>query len=151
MVGLTPPIASDETEPSLDDWEDFVAEYLSHGPYMSSEPYPTDPPREEDLRYWLTSYLMGATFKDCSVMLRFPPGKVSPDWTFDNPHRDVSLPLMTAIDLDPKSMRRLQKWLDMDQEIVRNYADAVDEGRASGLCVDARVGCADGQIQKGQT
>ncbi|QRW16483.1 kinesin motor domain protein [Rhizoctonia solani] len=118
MVGMTPQIASDEAEPSLDDWEEFVAEYLLHGPYVSSEPYPTDKPREEDLRYWLTSYLMSATFKDCSVMLRFPPGKVSPDSTFDNLDRDVNMPLMTAIDLDPKSMRRLQKWFDMDREIV---------------------------------
>ncbi|KAF8760056.1 Microtubule binding [Rhizoctonia solani] len=132
MVGMTPQIASDEAEPSLDDWEEFVAEYLLHGPYVSSEPYPTDKPREEDLRYWLTSYLMSATFKDCSVMLRFPPGKVSPDSTFDNLDRDVNMPLMTAIDLDPKSMRRLQKWFDMDREIVRNYAHAVEERRASG-------------------
>ncbi|KAG8690934.1 Inositol-pentakisphosphate 2-kinase, partial [Ceratobasidium sp. 423] len=132
MAGLTPPIASDEDEPSLDDWEEFVAEYLSHGPYVSSEPYPTDPLREEDLRYWLTSYLMSATFKDCSVMLRFPPGNVSPDWTFDNPERNVDRPLMTAIDLDPKSMRRLQKWFDMDHDIVKNYAQAVEEGRAKG-------------------
>ncbi|KAF8709322.1 Microtubule binding, partial [Rhizoctonia solani] len=132
MVGMTPQIASDEAEPSLDDWEEFVAEYLLHGPYVSSEPHPTDKPREEDLRYWLTSYLMSATFKDCSVMLRFPPGKVSPDSTFYNLDRDVNMPLMTAIDLDPKSMRRLQKWFDMDREIVRNYAHAVEEGRASG-------------------
>ncbi|KAJ1309166.1 hypothetical protein OPQ81_004837 [Rhizoctonia solani] len=144
MVGLTPPIASDEEEPSLDDWGDFVSEYLSHGPYVSSEPYPTDPPREEHLKYWLASYLMSATFKDCSVMLRFPPGKVSPDWTFDNPDRNVDRPLMTAIDLDPKSMRRLQKWFDLDHEIVRNYAHAVEEGRAQGVCSDARVGCHDG-------
>ncbi|KAL5636489.1 hypothetical protein ACGC1H_000447 [Rhizoctonia solani] len=146
MVGLTPPIASDEDEPSLDDWQGFVAEYLAHGPYVSSEPYPTDPPREEDLRYWLTSYLMSATFKDCSVMLRFPPDKVLPDWTFDNPERDVDKPLMTAIDLDPKSMRRLQKWFDLDREIVVNYAQAVEEGRAQGECIDARVGCQNGPV-----
>lgn len=140
MASLTPPIAQDEDEPSLDDWEEFVAEYLQHGPYVSADPHPTDPPKEEDLRYWLTSYLMSATFKDCSVMLRFPSGMVSDEWTFENPERHVEVPLMTAIDLDPKSMRRLQKWYDMDGEIVREYARAVEEGRAQGTCVDARVG-----------
>jgi inositol-pentakisphosphate 2-kinase len=140
MVGLSPPIAADEDEPSLDDWEKFVAEYLEHGPYISSDPHPTSPPREEDLRYWLTSYLMSATFKDCSVMLRFPPGKVTEEWTFENEARNVDMPLMTTIDLDPKSMRRLQKWFDLDREIVNAYASAVKEGRAQGVCVDARLG-----------
>jgi inositol-pentakisphosphate 2-kinase len=139
MAGLSPPIAADEDEPSLSDWEKFVDEYLVHAPYVGSgEQYDPAQPKEEDLTYWMLSYLMSATFKDCSVMLRFPPGLV--EGSFFNPERDVSMPLMTAIDLDPKSMKRLQKWADMDRDIVEQYGAAVRNGLVGDVrCVDAHV------------
>ncbi|KAG9091154.1 Inositol-pentakisphosphate 2-kinase [Ceratobasidium sp. 370] len=139
MASLSPPIAEDEDEPSLADWEKFVKEYLMHGPYVGSgEQYDPEHPKEENLTYWLLSYLMSATFKDCSIMLRFPPGPV--EGTFFNPERDVSMPLLTAIDLDPKSMKRLQKWAELDRNIVQAYEAAVRGGIAdNSLCVDARL------------
>ncbi|KAG9096090.1 Inositol-pentakisphosphate 2-kinase [Ceratobasidium sp. UAMH 11750] len=139
MAGLAPPIAEDEDEPSLADWEKFVDEYLVHGAYVGSgKQYDPEHPKEENLTYWLLSYLMSATFKDCSIMLRFPPGQV--EGTFFNPERDVSMPLVTAIDLDPKSMKRLQKWAELDRDIVQTYGAAVKDGVADdSRCVDARV------------
>ncbi|KAG8745600.1 Inositol-pentakisphosphate 2-kinase [Ceratobasidium sp. 414] len=139
MASLSPPIAEDEDEPSLADWEKFVDEYLVHGAFVGSgKQYDPEHPREEDLSYWLLSYLMSATFKDCSIMLRFPPGPV--EGTFSNPERDVSMPLLTAIDLDPKSMKRLQKWAELDRDIVQEFAAAVQGGVADNAhCVDARI------------
>lgn len=141
MAALSPPIAEDEDEPSLADWEDFVAEYLVHGPYVGTgKRYDVAHPKEEDLKYWLESYLMSATFKDCSIMLRFPPGSLDGSGTFFNPERDVEMPLLTAIDLDPKSMKRLQKWAEMDRAIVHAYGAAAKAGKTGGAkCVDARV------------
>ncbi|QRV73133.1 inositol-pentakisphosphate 2-kinase [Ceratobasidium sp. AG-Ba] len=139
MVGLSPKIADDEDEPSLADWEKFVDEYLAHGPYVGTkERYDPNEPQEENLKYWLTSYLMSATFKDCSIMLRFSPGLLDGTESFTNPERDVSMPLLTAIDLDPKSMKRLQKWAELDRDIVQHYA-AADRTGDDGQCVDARV------------
>ncbi|KAG9128524.1 Inositol-pentakisphosphate 2-kinase [Ceratobasidium sp. 392] len=139
MAALAPPIAEDQDEPSLADWEKFVHEYLVHGPFVGSgERHDAEHPKEENLTYWLLSYLMSATFKDCSIMLRFPPGPIG--GSFFNPERDVSKPLLTAIDLDPKSMKRLQKWAELDREIVKEYAEKVREGIADDThCVDARV------------
>ncbi|KAG8727666.1 Inositol-pentakisphosphate 2-kinase [Ceratobasidium sp. 428] len=139
MAALSPPIAEDEDEPSLADWEKFVDEYLVHGPNVGSgKQYDPERPKEENLTYWLLSYLMSATFKDCSIMLRFPPGQDG--GTFFNPERDVSMPLLTAIDLDPKSMKRLQKWAELDRDIVQTFAAAVRDGTAAETtCVDARV------------
>lgn len=141
MAGLEPKIAEDEDEPSLADWVAFVDEYLIHGPYVGTgKRYDTSHPREDNLTYWLLSYLMSATFKDCSIMLRFPPGSLDGSGTFFNPQRSVEMPLLTAIDLDPKSMKRLQKWADMDRAIVDAYGAAVKAGNTGGAkCVDARV------------
>lgn len=141
MAALSPPIAEDEDEPSLDDWEAFVDEYLVHGPYVGTgKRYDITHPREENLTYWLLSYLMSATFKDCSIMLRFPPGSLDGSGTFLNPERNVEMPLLTAIDLDPKSMKRLQKWAAMDRAIVDAYGAAVKAGRmGDAKCVDAKV------------
>ncbi|KAK0463636.1 inositol-pentakisphosphate 2-kinase [Desarmillaria tabescens] len=90
--------------PSLADWSAFIDEYL------------TRPPNLEDLRYHLLAYLLSATFKDCSIMIRMdlldprrPQGEVDPS-------------KVTVIDLDPKSMARLAKWEKLDEIIVREYS-----------------------------
>lgn len=101
------PIGHSQREPSMDEWNLFVQQYLSDG--------------EVNLRYHLLSYLLSATFKDCSVIIR-----LHPDTEAENS--------ITVIDLDPKDLGRLPKWFALDQEIVRNFA-----GVASGnpVCVDA--------------
>lgn len=93
-----------ESEPTLDEWQTFANEYLTR----SHVPSGVDP-QEEELRYHLLAYLMSATFKDCSVILRLPP-----------PGSDAEATI-TAIDLDPKSVERLKKWEELDRDIVLAY------------------------------
>lgn len=83
-------------------------------------------PRIENLRYYLLAYLLSATFKDCSVIVKLDflrPG--------DNSEHEVYP--VTVIDLDPKSLGRLRQWEELDREIVSSYT------------VSDRKVCADGQ------
>lgn len=111
-------------EVKLAEWETFLEEYLRETQRSKEdlEKEWTNPPHAR-LRYYLLAYLMSATFKDCSVILRFPP---------------ETKPTITAIDLDPKSVDRLAKWAKMDNEIVGSYIDSGD--RAKPACVDAKFG-----------
>lgn len=111
-------------EVKLDEWETFLNEYLveMQKPKEELEREWANPPHAR-LRYYLTAYLMSATFKDCSVILRFAPG---------------GGPTITAIDLDPKSVDRLAKWEKLDNEIVGCFVESGDKVKPA--CVDARVG-----------
>jgi inositol-pentakisphosphate 2-kinase len=101
------PLGEGEPDPSLAEWDDFIRAYLSA--------------REANLRYSILAYLLSATFKDCSIILRL--GK--------NGVKDT----ITAIDLDPKSVSRLAKWEALDQEIVTSFMDVTAEREA---CIDTR-------------
>lgn len=103
------PLGEGEPDPSLEEWDGFVRTYLSSG--------------GTTLRYSILAYLLSATFKDCSIILR--PGK------------DGGKGTITAIDLDPKSVSRLTKWEALDQEIVKNFTNIAEKREA---CVDTWVG-----------
>ncbi|KAJ7024292.1 inositol-pentakisphosphate 2-kinase [Mycena alexandri] len=96
------------TQPTIAEWTDFLDAYLAS---------PTTPPPADatHLRYHVLAYLLSATFKDCSVLVRVPNGTA------------------TVIDLDPKSVDRLRKWEQLDREIVTAYA-AVPNRK---ICVDS--------------
>ncbi|KII88113.1 hypothetical protein PLICRDRAFT_698563 [Plicaturopsis crispa FD-325 SS-3] len=66
------------------------------------------------LRYHVMAYLLSATFKDCSVMLRplHEPTSASA----------ASSGRVTIIDLDVKTIHRLDKWAKMDRDIAISYA-----------------------------
>ncbi|KAI4524645.1 hypothetical protein K525DRAFT_193558 [Schizophyllum commune Loenen D] len=113
-----------EPEPTIDDWSSFLDTYLS--PFIQID---HAAPVPEDLRFYLLAYLLSATFKDCSIIVRMDllggekqPGPVDPS-------------RVTVIDLDPKSMKRLRKWEKLDQEIVEAYANVKDFR----TCVDEGV------------
>ncbi|KAJ7681751.1 inositol-pentakisphosphate 2-kinase [Mycena rosella] len=91
-------------EPTLDEYTAFVSAYLSGGASPA------------DLRYHVLAYLLSATFKDCSVIVRVPDGTA------------------TIIDLDAKSVERVRKWHELDWEIACAYA-LVPEGERK-MCVD---------------
>jgi inositol-pentakisphosphate 2-kinase len=109
VEGLAPlwDLAPVGTDPSIDEWSAFISEYLAA---------PTQPPPADaaHLRYHVMAYLLSASFKDCSIILRVPDGTA------------------TVIDLDPKSVDRLRKWERLDAEIVAAYA-AVPDPR---VCAD---------------
>lgn len=103
-----PPLGGGHLEPTLEEWESFVTTYLSLSSLSSSiPPKISDPPTEKELRYHVLAYVMSATFKDCSIILRLG----------GNEQR------ITVIDLDPKPVARLEKWRKLDWDIAMCYAD----------------------------
>jgi len=139
------PIGAECSEPTLEEWGLFIDRYLQElgleegsgeGPACLQKngrkgKYDKLPEvqTEEEMRYYLLAYLLSATFKDCSIIVRIPllgsekQGDV-----------DVDLSKITLIDLDPKSMTRLKKWEDLDREIVDVYSKLGEEERRR--CVD---------------
>jgi inositol-pentakisphosphate 2-kinase len=101
-----PPLGSTSAEPSIADWTAFVDEYIpSHASLDHTQP------QTSNLRYYLLAYLLSATFKDCSIMVRVNQGQ---DSGTTGEMRNNSV---TVIDLDPKSIQRLRKWEKLDKEI----------------------------------
>ena len=109
--------------PTISDWTDFLDIYLSStGAQLNhSEPMP------ENLRYYLLAYLLSATFKDCSIIIRLNSLSLK-----RRSIEAIAPDRVTVIDLDPKSVHRLRKWEQLDQEIVRAYLD-VDKPKR---CID---------------
>ena len=117
-----------EADPDMAEWTRFVDTYLARhsqardGPATATE-IETEDEDEDELRYRLQAYLLSASFKDCSVILRMKPGQAPGQGT------------ITVIDLDVKSVDRLAKWAKLDREIVDAYRgipprDCVDAGAA---------------------
>ncbi|KAG6820971.1 hypothetical protein H0H93_008600 [Arthromyces matolae] len=96
------------SEPDITDWTQFLD-------IFSSTELNHSHPASEHLRFYLLAYLLSATFKDCSLIVRLDhlrPHVLSPK---------VKPEQIMIIDLDPKSMSRLRKWEKLDQEIVQAY------------------------------
>ncbi|KIK57726.1 hypothetical protein GYMLUDRAFT_262897 [Collybiopsis luxurians FD-317 M1] len=112
-------------QPTPADWQAFVTEYLEgeHGVQRKRT-------GAEKLRYHILSYLLSATFKDCSIIIMLPGllDKTSPESSF--PSR------ITLVDLDPKPIERLQKWLDQNREILQDYDGLVSRETKRKICVD---------------
>jgi inositol-pentakisphosphate 2-kinase len=114
-----PPLGDHEPEPTLEEWEVFVTTYFENSAHdaekLKTGPFDDRTISKEELRYHILAYLMSATFKDCSIILRLTSASL--------PHS--SLPIeesVTAIDLDPKSVRRLEKWRQLDRDIAATYS-----------------------------
>ncbi|KIM49358.1 hypothetical protein M413DRAFT_438543 [Hebeloma cylindrosporum] len=125
-IGVSSPFLQ-SPEPCIFDWIDFVDAYLTpKKPEMDhSKPSP------ENLRYYLLAYLLSATVKDCSVIVKLDFLKP------EEPQQDVKPDSVTVIDLDPKSMDKLRHWEQLDREIAQTYSSVqikkvcVDEGKKS--------------------
>lgn len=113
-------------QPPIDDWKFFVTEYLE--PQGSSVP-PQALSGETQLRYNILSYLLSATFKDCSMMIMLPGLLHESLPTSLFPSR------ITLIDLDPKRVERLQKWLEQDRNIMQEYTVS-SQTKSEKRCVD---------------
>lgn len=61
----------------------------------------------------------------------------------ENPETDIDIDIdlgsrvITLIDLDPKSIRRLSKWAEQDRDIVASFKDAPQANDGGRRCVDA--------------
>jgi inositol-pentakisphosphate 2-kinase len=108
-IGESSPFIS-SPEPTLSDWADFLDTYLS----------PTKPkldhsnPLPENLRYYLLAYLLSATFKDCSIIVRLD---------FLRTTQEIHPGSVTVIDLDLKRISKLKGWEELDMKIAGTYAD----------------------------
>ncbi|KAJ7172029.1 inositol-pentakisphosphate 2-kinase, partial [Mycena filopes] len=111
IEGLSPlcDLAPIGVQPTIAEWTHFIDAYLAA---------PTSPPPADaaHLRYHVLAYLLSATFKDCSILIRVPAGTV------------------TVIDLDPKGVDRLRKWEQLDNKIVARYATVPGPDRK--VCLD---------------
>lgn len=105
-IGKSSPFIS-SPEPTMSDWVDFVDIYLSTMPELDhSNPSP------ENLRYYLMAYLLSATFKDCSIIVRLD---------FLRPTQEMGPSSIAIIDLDLKRMDKLNEWEKLDREIANTY------------------------------
>jgi len=90
-----------------------------------------------DSRHTLLSYLLSATFKDCSIFIRLAPEpKVSAASLLPGPSTSTSLKFtasIKAIDLDPKPLSRLPKYFDLDRRIVESWKRMLEEKGAEGI------------------
>ncbi|PPQ98825.1 hypothetical protein CVT24_003379 [Panaeolus cyanescens] len=124
-IGVTS-LFLDAPEPNMSDWIEFLDLYLS----SASRELDHHNPRPENLRYYLLAYLLSATFKDCSVIVRLDflkPGSST--------QGILQSHTATVIDLDPKSMDKLRNWEKLDQRIVNYYTSLPPSKRKE--CVDA--------------
>ncbi|KAF8163415.1 inositol-pentakisphosphate 2-kinase [Crassisporium funariophilum] len=109
-------------EPGISDWIDFLDTYLT----KDKSELDHSNPSPENLRYYLLAYLLSATFKDCSVIVRLD--FLKPGGTLQS---EVTPNSVAVIDLDPKSMDKLRGWEKLDKEIANNYASVQNK-----VCVD---------------
>jgi inositol-pentakisphosphate 2-kinase len=103
LVEISP--SADFTQPTVVDWVSFVDTFLSpkHQKYSSFSP--------SNLRYHILSYVLSATFKDCSLIIPFNP------YPADGESNGIKV-----IDLDIKRVDRIPSWLKLDEKIVKEYA-----------------------------
>lgn len=104
-------------DPSYEEWGGFVAAYRTG--FCSWDHANPDP---ANIRSYLMAYLLSATFKDCSIILRIKEGDRSPQGAHS----------VSIIDLDQKSINRLGKWEELDRTIVARYRSASRQKR----CID---------------
>jgi len=134
----------------LDEWVEFVSTYLAcesqsqsqsdSGSGLPARVGQEDPEETiarirsnpDEIRYYTLAYLLSGTFKDCSVILRFPEREEGSEGG------EGGKPTITAIDLDPKSITRLPKWAELDAEIVGAFAGR-ENLREVEKCVDAHA------------
>jgi len=106
-------------DPGISDWTEFLDIFQS----SRAAEMDHSQPQIVHMRYYITAYLLSATFKDCSMIVRLDPD----DQVVTRAHP------IAVIDLDPKSLARLGKWEQLDREIVLGYSPVVRK-----ICVDAR-------------
>lgn len=104
-------------DPTLDEWRRFLNAHSHHKPEAGpSAPMSFKPFRHgmSQKRHYLLAYLLSASFKDCSIIIRG--------------HEDnVKSATVTIIDLDSKSIGRMKKWEELDRDVVKCTLEA-EEG-----------------------
>jgi len=116
------------SDPDISDWTEFLDFYVS----SRRELLDHGEPSVRDLRYYVLAYLLSATFKDCSIIVRLD-FLGSGDGDGNHTLREIGQAYsVVVIDLDPKSMNKLRGWEELDREIVTEYSPAQRK-----VCIDA--------------
>ncbi|GAA5835759.1 hypothetical protein JCM9279_004639 [Rhodotorula babjevae] len=100
-------------QPALAEWEALLVRLgpaLAQGREATAAALREGPPRDAVL-----AYLLSATLKDCSLIVRIPPA--------GGGEGGVSI---KAIDLDPKPIVRMARYARMDGEIVRSWKERIE-------------------------
>jgi len=105
-VTKLPALGDGLSQPTTEELSSFLDVYLQKHADMDH-----DHPDTANLTYYCLAYLLSATFKDCSIILRMAPAS----------DRDTVKDTITVIDLDVKSVDRLSKWHKLDRKIVDVY------------------------------
>ena len=111
------------SDPGISDWTEFLDFYIS----SRRESLNHSDPSPKDLRYYILAYLLSATFKDCSIVVRLDFLRSG-----DSLEREIGPHSVVVIDLDPKSMKKLRSWEELDRDIVIEYSPAHRK-----VCIDA--------------
>ena len=106
-----------EENPTVDEWRRFLDAHFHHK-LKEGLSTPTNfkafTHGMSRKRYYLLAYILSATFKDCSIIIRG--------------HEDnVKSATVTIIDLDSKSLGRMKKWEKLDRDVVKCTLEA-EEG-----------------------
>ena len=117
-------------DPSFNEWRRFLDTHF-HLKFNDKPSHPRgfNAPAHgmSEKRYQLLSYLLCATFKDCSIVIR-------------GHEDDVKSATVSIIDLDAKGVERMGRWERLDRDVVRCTLEAegvlnVAERR---VCIDDR-------------
>jgi len=101
-------------DPTLDEWRRFLDIHSQHKLKDGLANFKGLAHGMSQKRYYLLAYLLSATFKDCSIIIRG--------------HEDnVKSATVTIIDLDSKSLGRMRKWESLDRNVVKCTLEA-EEG-----------------------
>jgi len=117
-------------DPSLNEWRRFLDTHFHlklNEKYSRPQGFNALARGMPEKRYQLLSYLLCATFKDCSIIVR---GHAD----------DVKSATVSIIDLDAKSIGRMGRWERLDRDVVNCTLEA-EEGLSETerrACVDDR-------------
>ena len=115
-------------DPTLDEWRKFLDAYFHHrldGGLSTSTTFKPFAYGMSQKRYYLLAYLLSASFKDCSIIIR-------------GHEDDVKSATVTVIDLDSKGIGRMKKWENLDRDVIKCTLEAergIEEAEKR-VCVD---------------
>jgi inositol-pentakisphosphate 2-kinase len=115
-------------DPTLDEWRKFLDAHFHHKLDRGLSTSTTFKPFAHGMsqkRYYLLGYLLSASFKDCSIIIR-------------GHEDDVKTATVTVIDLDLKGIGRMKKWENLDRDVIKCTLEAEKgiEEADKRVCVD---------------
>jgi inositol-pentakisphosphate 2-kinase len=115
-------------QPSMEEWSRWAKQDLPSllSPSLNTAASTTaSPPSPTNPRAVIFAFLLSASFKDCSIIIRLPLPSSANSSSF-SPLPPGPTGTVKAIDLDPKPINRLGKYWRMDQEIVKSWGEMLD-------------------------